>query len=125
MELSKVKKPWFVPAWIWNKGIAMGAEYAKSEARVEKIAALVGDKAGDLMEKAAEGKDPEKVKTYCVTFKRSSELLRRASAALEDCVVSPDERAEIAGALADVVSGFVKQSEIDAKIDEIAAALRS
>ena len=125
MQLTKVKRPWFVPAWIWNKGIAMGAEHAKSEARVEKIASLAGDKAADLLERAVQGKDPAKVKTVCENCSRAARLFERMSSALADGEVSGGERLEIAGELEKVVEGFVTQDAIDAKIDEIAAALRS
>ena len=125
MNLSKIKKPWWVPGWVWNKGISLAAEKAKAEARVDKIAALAGDKAGDLMEKAVEGKDPVKVEKVCANCERASVLFGKMSAALKDCKVSAEERAEISKSLTQIVWGFIDQAEIDAKIDEIAAALRA
>ena len=125
MNLSNIKKPWFVPAWIWNKGLDLAAEKAKDEARVGKIAKTAGDKAADLMEKAVGGLDSAKVARTCANCQRAAELFGRLAAALEDGEMSAAERAEIAESLENVIRCFVEQDAIDAKIDEIAAALRA
>ena len=125
MNLSKVTTPWWVPGWLWNKAIGMAVDYAKSELSVGKIAEMAGDKCGDLMEKAVHGKDPGKVKAVCANCTRAATLFGRISSALEDGSVTAAERTEISGALAEVVTGFITQSEIDAKIDEIAVGLKA
>jgi len=45
MNLSKVKKPWWMPGWIWNKAIGMAVDYAKSELSVGKTAKRRGEMA--------------------------------------------------------------------------------
>ena len=125
MKLSdKITKPWFVPGWIWNRGISLAAEKAKEEARIDKIAAMAGVGALDYLEKAVQGRDGAKVARVCANSKRAASLFARLAGALEDGAVSEEERAEVASALAEVVWGFVDQERIDAKIDEIAASLK-
>lgn len=125
MDLSKkIKKPWFVPGWIWNKGLAVAAEKAKEEARVDKIAAMAGTSALDYLEKAVQGRDAAKVARICANSKRAADLFARLAGALEDGAVSEEERAEVASSLVEVVWGFIDQERIDAKIDEIAASLK-
>ena len=123
MKLN-VSKPWWVPGWIWNRGVSTAADYIRDAARVDRIAAAAGEKMGDLLEKAAEGKDPVTVGKCCANCRRAGELFTRAASAMEDGEVTPEERAEIADALAQVVWGFISQNAIDAKIDEVVGALR-
>ena len=71
-----------------------------------------------------QGRDPEKVAKTCENCERASALFGKMSAALKDCKVSAEERAEIATSLTQIVWGFIDQATIDAKIDELAAALK-
>lgn len=120
---DKVKKPWFVPAWIWNRCVESCRDTMLSALRIEDFASAVSGFALDRLEECVKDKDKDKVSKTCAVLEGAGSAFTLASAALKDMVITDDEKSSVGSAFAGAILELVAQEQVDAKVNEIADAL--
>lgn len=123
IEEIKDKKPWWLPKSIWNMAVNSIANTVKSNLRIDVVAKFTADAAMDGLSKAVDGKDDKTVELVCTTIAHGGEVFVKAATAARDKVITADERKDVGTAIGDTINALVPQSAIDAKVDELRAAL--
>lgn len=121
--LEKVKKPWYVPGFIWNAAVYKMCDAAKKLCKIETASDYAAGRSMDLLETAVANKDPEKRAKVCRIVASSSAVIDKASVALNDGIVTDDEKAEVGACVKALVDSVVTQADIDGFIDDCQSAL--
>lgn len=86
----------------WAVDVALS--YAVKYATVENVTGWTLSGVNSLLERASSGADAARIEKVCDTFSRASLLLSVLANSLRDCVVTPDEAAEILEEAGKIVS---------------------
>lgn len=121
MELTnvicKIKKPWYVPGFLWNTVVNNVCDAAKSVCQIDTAADFAAARSMDLLVAAVSDKDPAKREKTCKVIASASSVLDKASTALSDGVVTDEEKTEVGGCVRDLTNAIISQAEIDEFIE--------
>lgn len=129
MDIEKItksiKKPWYVPAWLWNAGVNKITAAVKERLRPAAVAQVVADNEAALLRRAVKDKDPEAIAKVTRICKEVSEHTALVMDCLKDSVVTEEEEARLAFDITRIATGYITDAEVDAKVDAVAVLLRA
>lgn len=119
--VSSVKKPWYVPAFIWNLAVNKVADLALEHVKVTTLASVVSDKTMTYLSSAVH--DFGRREAVCRVVSGLGNTATAMSNALADGVVTSDESQKVGDAVRALLELAVEQETIDRTITEVREGL--
>lgn len=124
MELEKIKKPWYIPAFAWNTAVNYAANTLKEKLAPASVATFVAETEAKLLRKAVENKDTAAVEKVTSICKQATDHASQVMDVLKDSQITKEEEAVLEASIAGIVAAYVTAEEVNAKIDALAAKLK-
>lgn len=121
--MAKKAKPWFVPAWIWNKTVNLACDALKGAVDINAAADLVSDAICTAVVKAVDSKDEVKVKVVCTTVACMGASCTAIANAAADGRLTDDERDMVATSISDVAKSIITQDRLDGLVESARESL--
>lgn len=122
--MNKIKKPWYIPGALWNKGIEMAAAAVKSQMKPDNLAQIVAANETRLLRRAIKDRDQTAVNRCTRVCNQIARHVEIVSSALYDGVITPEEEITISNDILQISTGYITEAEINAKINEVAKGLK-
>lgn len=121
--MAKKAKPWFVPAWIWNKTVNLACDALKGAVDINAAADLVSNAICGAVTKAVDSKDEDKVKSVCTTVACAGTACTAIANAAADGRLTDDERAMVSESISDMARSIITQERLDGIVESAREAL--
>ena len=125
MSKIEIKKPWYIPAFVWNRGIDMAANAVKSAMKPDNLAQIVATNEAKLLRRAIKDRDPQAVARVTRVCKQVANHAKVVTEALEDGIITPEEETALRDDIIQTATGYITEAEINAKIDELAKDVKA
>ena len=122
--MSNIKKPWYIPGPLWNFGIEKAAAAVKSYMTPDNLAQVVAANEAKLLRRAIKDRDPNAVARVTRVCKRVATHTKVVTEALDDGIITTEEEITLAADIRETATGYISESDINAKIDEIVKGLK-
>lgn len=124
IEELKRKRPFWFPKFAWNYAVGVGTEAVKAKLTPNAIADTAAALEVKLLRRAVHEKDKEAVHKVARICGEASNHVKLVSKVIDDGEIDFEEQQSLSEDIAIIVTGYVSQEAIAAKIDEVAKELR-
>ena len=124
MDLSQIKKPWYIPGWLWNRAINKAAEALKEKLSPCAVAQYIAQTEAALLRRAVKDADKNALDKISGIAKDVADHSALVLAVIRDADISAEEEAELATSIETIATGYVSAATVNAKIDEYVLLLK-